>query len=167
MEKEVKFSVQMTVKTMYYFLMYHGYHGFAGIANLILSGGALVLLLLGVGKDDSFARLMLLLIALLFTVINPIYLFYKAAKQVKLTPMFLKPLYYTVNEKGILVSQEQEELLTEWKEVSKVVETKQAYYVYLSLTRSFLFPKEFLKDQEEKFRKLLREKLDSKKCKLR
>ncbi len=167
MEKEVKFSVQMTIKTMYSFLMYHGYHGFAGIANLILSGGAIGLLIAGVGKGDSFARLMLVLIALLFTVINPIYLLYKAAKQVKLTPMFLKPLNYVVNEQGILVSQETEKLLTEWEEVIKVTETKQAYYIYLSLTRSFLFPKEALGDQEQIFREILRKEVDSKKCRLK
>ncbi len=167
MEKEVKFSVQMTIKTMYSFLMYHGYHGFAGIANLILSGGAIALLIAGVGKGDSFARLMLVLIALLFTVINPIYLLYKAAKQVKLTPMFLKPLNYVVNEQGILVSQETEKLLTEWEEVIKVTETKQAYYIYLSLTRSFLFPKEALGDQEQIFREILRKEVDSKKCRLK
>ncbi len=167
MEKEVKFSVQMTIKTMYSFLMYHGYHGFAGIANLVLSGGAIGLLIAGVGKEDSFARLMLVLIALLFTVINPIYLLYKAAKQVKLTPMFLKPLNYVVNEQGILVSQETEKLLTEWEEVIKVTETKQAYYIYLSLTRSFLFPKESLGDQEQIFREILRKEVDSKKCRLK
>ena len=110
---------------------------------------------------------MLVLIALLFTVINPIYLLYKAAKQVKLTPMFLKPLNYVVNEQGILVSQETEKLLTEWEEVIKVTETKQAYYIYLSLTRSFLFPKEALGDQEQIFREILRKEVDSKKCRLK
>lgn len=167
MEKEVKFSVQMTVKTMYRFMMYHGYRGIAGIANFVLSGGAIVMLIAGVGKGDTFARLMLIVIALLFTVINPVYLLYKAAKQVKLTPMFTKPLSYTVNEAGVLVSQGEEELQTEWNEITKAVETSGAYYIYLSLTRSFLFPKEAIGEQEQQFREILKAHMGSKQCKFK
>lgn len=166
-ENEVKFSVQMQVMDMYRFLMYHAYHGFGGIANIILSGGALILFLAGVGKGDTFARVMLILIALLFTVINPIFLLYKAAKQVKLTPMFSKPLDYLVNEQGIKVSQGEEELQTSWEEVTKVVETTKAFYIYLSLTRSYLFSKENLKGQEAEFKKLLMVHVEKRKCKLK
>ncbi len=94
----------------------------------------------------------LLLIAALFTVINPVYLYYKAAKQVKLTPMFANPLDYVIGEEGLTVSQGEEALTVEWKELRKVVETKKDFYVYLSLTRAYIFPKENLAGLEEAFR---------------
>ena len=138
---EIRFSVTMKVKTMYRFLMHHGYVGAAGIINLIISGGALVLLIMGVG-DTTTAKVALIIVAALFTIINPIYLYYKAAKQVKLTPMFAKPFDYVVGQEGITVSQEEEQLAVTWGELRKVVETKTDFYVYLSLTRAYIFPKD-------------------------
>ena len=139
--EEIKFSVKMQVKTMYRFLMHHGYAGISGIINLIISGGALVLLILGIGESVT-SKVALVIVAALFTVINPLYLYYKAAKQVKLTPMFANPLDYVVNEEGLTVSQGEEALTVEWGELRKVVETKKDFYVYLSLTRAYIFPKE-------------------------
>lgn len=153
--EEIKFSVKMRVKTMYRFLMHHGYAGMAGIINLIISGGALVLLIAGVGESTT-SKAALLLIAALFTVINPIYLYYKAAKQVKLTPMFANPLDYVIGEEGLTVSQGEEALTVEWQELRKVVETKKDFYVYLSLTRAYIFPKENLFGLEGAFREAVK-----------
>ncbi|MDE7060073.1 MAG: hypothetical protein K2O71_00570, partial [Lachnospiraceae bacterium] len=72
--EEIKFSVKMRVKTMYRFLMHHGYVGVSGIINLIISGGALILLIAGVGESTT-SKAALLLIAAIFTVMNPFYLF--------------------------------------------------------------------------------------------
>ena len=154
----------MKVKDMYRFQMYNGYSGISGIINLVISGGALILLLAGFG-DTTTAKVMLGIIAALFTVINPIYLYYKAAKQVKLTPMFSKPLEYLMDEEGITVSQGEEFLPVAWKELRKVVETKMDFYVYLSLTRAYIFPKAALDGQEPEFRKIVTEHIDPKICK--
>lgn len=145
--KEIRFSIKMKVKTMYRFLMHHGYAGISGIINIVISGGALILLLAGVG-DSTASKVALGIVAALFTVINPLYLYYKAAKQVKLTPMFAQPLDYCINEEGLTVSQGEEELTVEWDELRKVVETGKDFYIYLSLTRAYIFPKEDLAGQE-------------------
>ena len=72
MEQEVTIQVKITVMDMYSFLMRHSYSGIQGILNLLISGGAIVLLLCGVGRDNSLAMMALILAAALFTVINPI-----------------------------------------------------------------------------------------------
>ncbi|MCI8643670.1 MAG: YcxB family protein [Lachnospiraceae bacterium] len=153
--EEIKFSVKMQVKTMYRFLMHHGYAGISGIINLIISGGALVLLILGIGESVT-SKVALVIVAALFTVINPLYLYYKAAKQVKLTPMFANPLDYVVNEEGLTVSQGEEALTVEWGELRKVVETKKDFYVYLSLTRAYIFPKENMGGMTDAFREAIK-----------
>lgn len=155
MEQEVKFQVEIRVQDMYRFLMRHAYYGLSGIINLIISGGAFVLFLLGKGTGSPFGNAMLLLIAALFTIINPIFLYYKAAKQVKLTPMFKKPLDYIINDKGITVRQGEEELPIEWTHVYKVIETNKDFYIYLSLTRAYILPKNQYTDKVELVKKLL------------
>lgn len=164
--EEIKFSMTMRVKDMYRFLLYHGYSGMSGIINMIISIGALVLLLAGVG-DSTTAKVMLGIMAALFTIINPIYLYYKAAKQVKLAKMFAKPLNYQINEDGITVSQGEESLIVDWKDVRRLVETAGYFYLYLSLTRAYIFPKEILGEQEKNFRKILETRVNPKVCKWR
>lgn len=153
--EEIRFNVKMKVKTMYRFLMYHGYAGISGIINLIISGGALALLIAGVGEGTT-SKVALVIVAALFTIINPLYLYYKAAKQVKLTPMFAQPLAYQINDGGLTVSQGEEELKVAWEELRKVVETKRDFYIYLSLTRAYIFPKEDLAGKEDALRKAIK-----------
>ena len=153
--EEIRFSVKMKVNTMYRFLMYHGCVGVSGIINLVISGGALVMLIAGVG-DTTASKVALGIIAALFTVINPLYLYYKAAKQVKLTPMFAKPLEYRIDEEGLTVSQEEEALTVTWDELRRVVETSKDFYVYLSLTRAYIFPKEDVGEAQAALREAVR-----------
>lgn len=162
MDKEVKFSLKIGVIDMYRFMILHAYRGIGGIANMVISGGALALFLAGVGKGDTFSRGMLIFIAALFTIINPIYILYKAAKQVKLSPMFQKPLHYTINSSGILVKQEADELLMPWEEIRKVSETKKDIYIYLSLTRAYIFPKIAYADDIGTFKELIKQYTNAK-----
>ena len=163
---EIKFSVTMKVKTMYRFLMRHAYSGASGIINLVISGGALVLLLAGFA-DSTAGKVMLGIIAALFTIINPLYLYYKAAAQVRLTKMFSKPLEYVVNAEGITVSQGEESLQIAWTDLRKIIETKTDFYLYLSLTRAYIFPKEELDGKEKDFRKIVTEHINPAICKCR
>ena len=136
MGKEIMFQYQTKVSDMYRFLMHHAYIGVSGIINLLISAGALVLLFAGAGGGQAFSNLMLILIASLFTIINPILLYYKAAKQVKLTPMFQKPIDY-------------------FTDIWKAVETKHAFYFYLSMRGAYILPKEALLEHAEEIKKLV------------
>ena len=60
---EVKFSVQVTVKDMYAFLMHHSYRGGALIADAIVTFGAIGLLLAGFGKGDPVKTVALIFVA--------------------------------------------------------------------------------------------------------
>lgn len=155
--KQFTFTYQTKVSDMYRFLMYHAYIGFSGIVNVVITVGALFLLFTGAGKGNAFYNAMLILAASLFTIINPIQLYYKAAKQVKLTPMFQKPLDYVVSSEGILVKQGEDQMLLEWNMLRKVVETKKDFYLYMSLTRAHVLPKEGYLENVETMREFIRE----------
>ena len=155
MEQEVTIQVKVTVMDMYSFLMHHSYSGIQGILNLLISGGAIVLLLCGVGRNNSLAMLALILAAALFTVINPINLLLKSIKQVVLLPTFRKPLSYTFGKEGILVRQEEAEMLTGWNEVVRVVENRRSILVYMSAVRAYILPKKQYVGQVEAVKKQL------------
>ena len=156
MEQEVTITVKITVMDMYSFLMRHSYRGIQGILNLLISGGAIVLLLCGVGKNNSMAMIALILAAALFTIINPINLFLKSVKQVCLLPTFRKPLSYTFGAEGILVRQEEEQMLTKWEEVMQVIENKSSILIYMSAVRAYILPKKQYKAQVEAVKEQLK-----------
>lgn len=155
MEQDVTIQVKVTVMDMYSFLMHHSYSGIQGILNLLISGGAIVLLLCDVGKGNTLAMTALILAAALFTVINPINLLLKSIKQVVLLPTFRKPLSYTFGEEGILVRQEEAEMLTGWNEVVRVVENRRSILVYMSAVRAYILPKKQYAKQVDAVKKQL------------
>lgn len=157
MEQQVSFQYQTTVKDMYRFLMHHAYIGVSGIINVVISGGALALLIANADQYSAFNKAGLILIASLFTIINPIYLYFKAAKQVKLTPMFQKPLDYLIDAKGIQVSQGEDQMVLPWEEVHKIIETKKDFYLYMSLTRAHVLPKEGYIEHVDLLRDIIKE----------
>ena len=63
---------------MFRFFMKHFYSSFSGIFGVILSLGALVLLLFSLGKSEPFQILLLLILASLFTILQPAQFFMKA-----------------------------------------------------------------------------------------
>lgn len=156
LEKAVVFTYQTKVSDMYRFLMYYSYHGFRGIVNLVISIGAIILLFNGADEGYAFNKALLILIAALFTVINPIQLYLKAAKQVKLTPMFQHPLEYKVNAEGIFVRLKEEEMALAWADIYKVVETRKDFYYYTSFNRAHILPKEGYIEQCNLMRELIR-----------
>ena len=104
--KEVTFSVQVKVKDVFCFLMHHANRGAALIINILITVGAIALLVTGYAKGEPVKLVVLVTLALLFTVINPIQLYGRAKKQVQRNPAFAKPLKYTLTEEGITMSQE-------------------------------------------------------------
>lgn len=153
---EIKFSYQTKVSDMYRFLMQFSYHGIRGIINLVISIGALVLLFTGAAGGEVFNKVLLILIAALFTIIQPILLYYKAAKQVKLTPMFQQPLDYVINDRGITVRLKEEEMVLAWEDIYKIVETKKDFYFYMSFNRAHILPKEVYVEQCSLIRDLIK-----------
>lgn len=140
MEKEVEVDILLTVKDLYRFTLRHTYTSLSGIIGVIISIGALALLVCNFEKYDSPVSLALFIIGMTFTVLEPLMLHGKVKKQIKRTGSFAMPLHYKVSEEGIMVSQNDQIVPIEWPEVRKFVETKKAVYIYMSPVRAFIFP---------------------------
>lgn len=167
MEKEINMSIQLKVKNMYYFLLRHTYTSFSGLFGVFLSIGALVLLATTYQSNDSFRNVLLVLVAVIFLIVNPIQLWLKAAQQVKMNPMFQKPLYYYLSETGILVKQEEQELSIAWEDIVRVIETKKYIILYLSRVHAYIWPVTEMDNQHEQVKEMLKQHLNEKQYKWR
>lgn len=157
--KEVSFSVQMKTAYMFDFLYWHSYHGFSGILNYAFSFAGIAALLAGVGKGKTGVTVMLVVLALLFTVINPLSLLYKAARQIKRTPMFQKPLRYSFYKDGFEISQEEASETAEWESVVLIRETGKNIILYLGAANALVLPKTEIGEQLPALKQLIREAL--------
>lgn len=155
-KKEIKFSVQMTPAVMFDFSYWHSYHGIYGIINYGLSLIGLIALLAGFGQGNLAITLLLVALALLFPVINPLLLYYKSAVQVKMSPMFQKPLQYRFDENGIAVSQDNQTDSAAWDAVLLIRETKKNLILYMGAANAMILPKKDMEGQEADVKNLLR-----------
>ena len=153
--REIRFSVQMKTSYMFDFLYWHSYHGLTGVINYVLSLAGVAALIAGFGKNNPVITVLLVLLALLFTVINPLSLLYKAARQVKKAPMFQKPLYYQFDEKSFSVSQEDSTDSADWSTVVLIRETGKSIILYMGAANALVLPKEAIGTQIKEFKELL------------
>lgn len=165
--EQIKLTVKMETANMYDFLLHHSYASVGGIFGVIISGVAFLYLILNFNGLSDGQRVLLILGSLLFTVINPILLYTKAAKQVKLVPMFKEELEYVLSEDGVLVRQKEEELSTPWNEIQRVVETKKNIIIYVTRVRAFVLPKNAIGKQYNDVTCLIKTVLDKKNYKLK
>ncbi len=156
MEKSISLTIQMTKSAMFDFLYWHSYHGFMGIVNYGFSLIALIALLCGFGKGNTIATIALIVLASLFTIINPIVLYYKAVRQVKQTPIFQKPLQYTFDKKGFGVSQGEEQAFAAWSDVLLLRETNKTIVLYLGAANATVLPKKDCKEHLVQIKEFIR-----------
>ena len=105
MDKKITVRIELKVSDMNEFLLRHAYTSVAGLIGVAISLAALVLFFIGLGDSDTYQNILLLVIASLFTIVNPIQLRMKAKQQVMLNPMFKIPLDYEFSDLGIVVKQ--------------------------------------------------------------
>lgn len=127
----VQVSVGMKVGYMYSFLMQHTHRSFKGIFGVCISVAALVAFALSFdGSGDTTRRVILLIIGLLFTVVNPIILLIKAQQQVLLSPVYKNPLTYRFTEDAMTVSQGEQEQSLAWNAILEVRKTASVLIIY-------------------------------------
>jgi len=142
-------DIQIGTKDMFYFFMRHNYACFSGIFGLFISFSAVFVLILRYGQLDTVGKLVLLLAALLFTVIQPLQLLLKAANQIHGSSMFQMPIHYVFREDGLSLSQNGQTGILSWDQVMKVVETKAYLIIYVTRMRAYIFPKAQFADAEQ------------------
>lgn len=167
MDKKVTLKVELKVADMYEFLLRHAYTSVVGLVGVGISLIALVVLLLNFSNSDLQQRILLIVIASLFTIVNPIQLRLKARQQVSLNPMFKIPLEYEFTNAGVIVRQNEQQNELTWKDVYKVVETKRLVILYFSKATGFILPKEQMGDQKDTLLSMISDNVDKAKCKLK
>lgn len=140
--KEIEFDVTLKVKELFAFTMRHTYLSVSGMFSLFISLGCLVVCLFGIQQYETTTIVALLIIASLFTIIQPLMLYAKCKAQIKKNENINEALHYILSEEGITIRQAEQEAAVKWYDIRKVTQAKGGLYLYMSPVRAFIFPKE-------------------------
>ncbi|MDE6617224.1 MAG: YcxB family protein [Lachnospiraceae bacterium] len=161
--REAEFDIRLTAGELFAFTMHHTYSSASGLVGLGISIGSLVLCAARYKYFDSTTIIALVITGLLFTVVQPVMLYFKSRVQVKKNESINDDLHYRISEEGIEVSQGEQQAFVKWYEVRKRKMVKNAMYLYMSPVRAFIFPEsqcggsfkelsELVKDMMEKYK---------------
>lgn len=160
MENTLHFKVKIGVKDLFRFLMEYNYKSVGGAFGLVISFACLGLLAYSFPDNSTQVNVLLLVIGLLFTVIQPLMLLKKAAVQVVKNPVFRDTLEYEIGDQGITVRQKDVEQEIFWDRISKICESKKQILVYTSRVNACIWPKEQLEDKLCQVSSLLAKNVD-------
>lgn len=157
MEKEIKVSVTVTAKDLFWFMLQHTYRSVGGVLSILFSVGALGLLFYCFDSVDWPYRVTLIIASLLFTVINPCLLYRRSVRQVKRTPGFSEPIEYTFTKKGFAMKQGEGQAEALWSDLWRIRDGKRYLYLYGNSIRANIIPKSQLDGRASEITQLIKE----------
>ena len=164
---DIQFKITLKVKDLYYFMMHHYYTKAAGIIGLVLSLGSAVLLVVRWNVSDSTAKMLYFIIALLFTVINPLMMLSKAKAQIIRNKSLGGELEYILSDEHLSVCLGEEKADINWDQIIKVKDNGRELIVYMTAARAYIWPKHQLGTQYEQVLAYLKAHIDARKLKIK
>jgi hypothetical protein len=167
MGKEVNLSILLKKGRLYEFLLYNTYYGFFGIisAGVILFSS--ILLITGIGEKGVIQKILLAFFILIFLAIIPLAIYLDAVKQLKLSPIYNKPLLYRISNEGINVNHGDHLLSNNWGEVNKAVELHNSIILYSYNFGAFILPKLDIGEDYDLLKAIIVKNMSKRKCKFK
>lgn len=166
-EDNIEVSIQLETNDMYSFLLLHNYKSIPGVFGVCISIFALVYLVVNFNSMDFMMKAILVVLAVLFTVVNPIMLYNKAKGQVKKNKTLMKPIIYEFAGKYLKLSQDKEVAEIPWDQIMCAKKMKNNLVIYITNVRAFVLPISQLGSQYVPIVEHMREKMSAKRVKIK
>ncbi len=137
---QVEFDVKMDARSLSGFVIYHNYMRPGGVIGLILSVVAIVSLIIRWADWTSVQRCLLIALALLFLVFQPLMLLKKANDQLN-SDAFKNPMRYSFDKDGFTISQGDKSESYAYADIRKPVFHKKVMYLYMTTVSALIIPK--------------------------
>ena len=148
---QTEFKVNITVKDMFCFQMNNTYRKLTGIIWIIFSIVVIGVVIYTWGDVKILNSILLIVVASLYTIVNPILIYLRSKAQIKNNDYFNNELTYRTDSKGITVSQGSESTSIKWDEMWKAVKYGEIVVVYVTTIRVFILPIRCIGEQYNNF----------------
>ena len=158
---ELDFDIKMTTSALYDYNMHHTYTSFSGV----IATFAGIILLAGYSRDLS--NIALLIAGIVILLYSPVTLFTRSKKNILLNPAFKNPLHYHLNDEGVTVSQGDDAMTVEWKDMYKAYSTNQSIIIATGKKNAWIFPKRELGESRVELIEMICTHMDPEKVKIK
>lgn len=158
---EVNFDIQITDKDLFKFSINNIYRKFTGILWIVFSITVIFITVYTWGDISINNSILLICMALLFSVMNPFLLWTKSKSQFKKNETMQKPIHYCINGKGVTISQGERTDHVDWNQTWKAVRYGNLVIIYVSSIRAFVLPVNQIGEQYDKLVKILSDGLQT------
>ena len=152
----IEFDVKMDAGSLSGFVIRHNYMRPGGIIGVILSVAAIVMLIIRWDHWTGVQRCLLIVLALLFLVFQPLMLLQKANTQLH-SGAFRVPMHYEFGEETFVVSQESNKEEFAYVDIRKAILKKNVMYLYMTAVSAFIIPRSQCEDVFDTLKEKIRE----------
>jgi len=158
----LEFDIKLEAKDMFRFNMYQTYTSFSGWSSIIFA-----ILMFGMGGyifyvngEAGLSKVLIYVFAgILLLIYMPFTLWMRAGRSIKASPVLSNVLHYHVDEDGFTVTQGEASGVLAWKQIYKMVATKNNVLVYSNRMNAYVIPRSQLEDKYIPLAKLATDKL--------
>lgn len=154
---KIKIDMQLNAKDIWLFSMYHSNRGFLLIFNVLFTVVMYYYMITSWNKIDTPRKIMFVLLANMFLIIQPAMLYLKSAKQAR-SEGIRAGLSLEMNDEGIVVSSKGESIDFKWESGFRSRIVPGIIIIYVDAVRGYLLPDRYTKENKEKIVAVLKEK---------
>lgn len=154
---KIKIDMQLNAKDIWLFSMYHSNRGFLFIFNVLFTAVMYYYMITSWNKIDTPRKILFLVLANMFLIIQPAMLYLKSAKQAR-SEAIRAGLSLEMNDEGIVVSSKGESVDFKWESEFRSRIVPGIIIIYVDAVRGYLLPDRYIKENKEKIVAVLKEK---------
>ena len=154
---KIKIDMQLNAKDIWLFSMYHSNRGFLLIFNVLFTAVMYYYMITSWNKIDTPRKILFLVLANMFLIIQPAMLYLKSAKQAR-SEAIRAGLSLEMNDEGIVVSSKGESVDFKWESGFRSRIVPGIIIIYVDAVRGYLLPDRYIKENKEKIVAVLKEK---------
>lgn len=155
----LEFDIKLEARDMFRFNMYQTYSGFSGLLSIVFAAALFGMAVYTYGNVALTRTVLYAAIGVFLLAYQPATLWLRSKQSIKASPVLSSELHYLVNEDGFMVTQGEASGVLAWKQVYKMVATKQLVLVYSSRVNAYVIPRKQLGELYVPLAKLAREML--------
>ena len=154
---KIKIDMQLNAKDIWLFSMYHSNRGFLLIFNVLFTIVMYYYMITSWNKIDTPRKILFLVLANMFLIIQPAMLYLKSAKQAR-SEAIRAGLSLEMNDEGIVVASKGESIDFKWESGFRSRIVPGIIIIYVDAVRGYLLPDRYTKENKEKIVAVLKEK---------
>ena len=154
---KIKIDMQLNAKDIWLFSMYHSNRGLLLVFNILFTVVMYYYMITSWNTIDAPRKILFVILANMFLIIQPIMLYLKSAKQAR-NEVIRAGLSLEMNDDGIVVSSKGESIDFKWEYGFRSRIMPGIIIIYVDAIRGYLLPDRYTEENKEKIVAVLKEK---------